>query len=217
VCTDHAGKYCYKPPESTRPSDHVAMESRHIRDWTTSILAGVTTIQTPPRSEEFERLLHPRQRPKGSSTMDSITPNAHGPPVVVNFTERRHQRSYSPRTPYRSPQTSPHTPYQARHSRHGRPRSPMPYSSPLIMHPLFDRFDGDGLLAFMDYCERKYKSEGNTEFQEAYQVLSLSNIRVDTLSGKNAKWIKSEGVKSGTADRMARSYLEWRGELQKHR
>src|ERR1700737_696697 len=169
VCTDHAGKYCYKPKDSTRPSDHVAMESRHIRDWTTAILAGVTTIQTPPRSEEFERLLNPRQRPRGLFAMDSITPSAPGPPVVVNFTERRRQRSYSPRSQHRSPQTSPQTPYHG-HRRHGRARSPMPFSSPLVIHPLFNRFGGDGLLTFMDYCERKYKVDGNTEFQEAYQV-----------------------------------------------
>jgi hypothetical protein len=45
--------------------------------------------------------------------------------------------------------------------------------------------------------------DGNTSFQQAYQVLSSSekDIAIDVLTGKTAQWIESHGVAAGTADR----------------
>jgi hypothetical protein len=225
LCPDHARKFCYKPSTDLGPcrtSNHINIDTRSIRDWTTSILAGSATVINPPRTPEFEKLLHPRQRSNGSSTASVATPNLN--PVVINVGRRRvsssnHQRddSYSPRSSYASNERrqspglagTPRTP----RNRHRRPNPP-PFSSPLVAHESFDIFGGDGMLAFTDWLEREYKvAPTSTEFKETLQTLQSHNIGVDILQNKDAAWIEKRGVKAGTAERISKSYAKWRGKL----
>jgi hypothetical protein len=90
------------------------------------------------------------------------------------------------------------------------PCAPPVFSSPLVDHESFDEYGGDGLKAFIAWCEREYKTKAeNIEFQEAYQSMRVVGINVDVLKGKNAAWFVSQGVKVGTAERIARSYPKW--------
>ena len=86
----------------------------------------------------------------------------------------------------------------------------MPFSSPLVAHDAFDEFDEDGLLTFLTWCEQKYKiREGNLEFKDAYRILKAKGIDVDVLKEKDANWVEKQGVITGTAERIAKTYPKW--------
>jgi len=219
VCNDHPGKLCYKLQSiggESRSTDHINMDPTAIRDWTTAILAESATIKCPPRTREFDQYLNPRQRSKSIST-SIATPTA--APVHVYLGRHQRDHSYSPRTPRHGRSHSLHTP-RRRHSPYERHTTPhttphaTPFSSPLVAHESFQQFGGDGLATFMHWCECEYKvSATNMEFKEASQVLEAGNIGVDILQGKNAAWFQKQGLKAGTADRIARSYPKWRAQL----
>jgi len=52
------------------------------------------------------------------------------------------------------------------------------------------------------------------EFQEAYHKLRENDIHPDVLSGKNAAWYEAQGIKSGTADRLAGTFIKWYAKMQ---
>jgi hypothetical protein len=89
-------------------------------------------------------------------------------------------------------------------------------SSPiLIEHPSWLEYDGDGLKAFIAYCESKYRiTAGNTTFQEAYIILCDLNIQPDVMKGKNVEWYELKGIKSGTAERIVRLFNKWYAKMQ---
>ena len=87
-------------------------------------------------------------------------------------------------------------------------------SSPVLLeHESWAQYDGDGLKAFIVYCETKFKVTG-MEFQEAYIKLREQDIYPDVLRGKTAAWYEAKGIKSGPADRMARSFNKWYAKMQ---
>jgi hypothetical protein len=69
------------------------------------------------------------------------------------------------------------------------------------------------LKAFITHCENKFKVTG-TEFQEAYLKLRENDIRPDTLRGKSASWYEAQGIKSGPADRLFRTFNKWYAKMQ---
>src|SRR5881392_4026706 len=97
---------------------------------------------------------------------------------------------------------TPHTPAK---SRHGDPVLEDMFSSPLVHHDSWDAYNGDGLKAFVTWCEGEYKTKG-VEFAVAYQALKDQEISVDILKGKDPAWYTRMGVKVGTAERLVRSY-----------
>jgi hypothetical protein len=213
-CDVHYNQKCYKFTSSNncRPSDHIKLDAKAIADWTTSILNGGATLTNPPRTEEFERILNPRSRSKSSSSNLISTPNTNAPPIIVNFGRHGHGNLGSPWSS--SPPCTPHTPRPVRRSS----RAPAVFSSPLVDHESFEQFNGDGLRAFIVWCEQEYKvRENNTEFKEAYQIMRAKGIGVDILEGKDSNWLTAQGILVGTADRIARSFRKWLSKLLPHK
>jgi hypothetical protein len=211
ICHDHPGKWCYKPVVAggiCRASDHVEIGPPALRDWTTAIINDSATINCPPHSIEFNALLY-GQGQRGSKSSAILTPPvAQTPLPIIIQLDRSQSRGIadSHSTYHSNTMWSPSAPQTPRRR---QPVQPTLASSPLVNHRAFDECDGDGLLAFIKWLERKYKvKDGNTAFQQAYQVLSSGDkdITVDVLSGKTAQWIESHGVTPGTADRMAKCY-----------
>ena len=91
------------------------------------------------------------------------------------------------------------------------------FSSPLVEHESF--IDDDGLLTFCKWCEQEYKIKPepflDSPFDETYRKLQEHCITINVLGGKSADWYKNEGVASGTAERMAKSFPKWRAQLRK--
>jgi hypothetical protein len=181
------------------------MDPKALSDWTTVIINNPenATINNPPRSEEWDALLNPKNRRKAAnfeSTHPFATPSYQQPIFNVHIpsqtrTPVRSRSYYTPRTPT-------------------GPCAPPVFSSPLVDHESFDEYGGDGLKAFIAWCEHEYKTKAeNIEFQEAYQSMRVVGINVDVLKGKNAAWFVSQGVKVGTAERIARSYPKWHAKL----
>jgi len=69
------------------------------------------------------------------------------------------------------------------------------------------------LKAFITYCEHKFKVTG-TDFQEAYLRLRENDVHTDVMRGKQAAWYEKQGIKSGTADRLYRSFNKWYAKMQ---
>jgi hypothetical protein len=182
------------------------MDPKALSDWTTVIINNPenATINNPPRSEEWDLLLNPKPRRKSTSfenTFPLSTPSYQQPVFNLHMPSQgpsrspAHSRSYYTRTPT-------------------RPHAPSAFSSPLVEHESWDVHGGDGLRAFIAWCECEYKIKAdNVEFQEAYQAMRAVGINVDVLKGKDARWFTSQGVQTGTAERIARSYPKWHAEL----
>jgi hypothetical protein len=135
---------------------------------------------------------------------------------ISNFRSRSRTRSnYSGRSYSRS-----RSPYQRSSSQYQQtppqqPRSQAPttpiskqqtlFSSSILDHISFQEFNGNGLLAFMNFCKREYASE-DTEFEDAYFILNSKRIRVDILKNKTAEWYVQKGVQDGTAEILAKKY-----------
>jgi hypothetical protein len=84
------------------------------------------------------------------------------------------------------------------------------FSSLLVEHDSF--IGGDGLLTFYRWLDKEYKVRPElfkeSPFDEAYHILDEHRITVDILTSKTTDWYRNEGVASGTAERMARSFRE---------
>jgi hypothetical protein len=91
------------------------------------------------------------------------------------------------------------------------------FSSPLVEHESF--IENDGLLTFCTWCQQEYKIKSSPliddPFDEAYHILRQNRITVDIMGGKSVEWYKGEGVASGTAERMAKSFPKWKAQLRK--
>ena len=204
-CDDHPGKFCFKASNIrgvSRPSDHVQLDAVAIRDWATAILNDSATLTCPPRTPEFEDILsNTCSRSKSSSNVQSqwSTPAPSSTaPIIFQFDRN------GPFKPSAWSPSPPRTPARC------RPVNSMPFSSPLVAHDTFDEFDRDGLLTFLTWCEQKYKiREGNLEFKDAYRILKTKGIDVDVLKEKDANWVEKQGVMTGTADRIAKTYPKW--------
>jgi len=201
-CLEHPPNFCYKPHANSKAIDHVRMDPKALADWTTVIINNPenATINNPPRGEEWDILLNPKARRKNA--IESIPSSASGyqqPIFNVHIPSHSHSPAHSHSYYSRTPT---------------RPHAPPVFSSPLVEHESWDIYGGDGLKAFITWCEREYKIKPeNIEFQEAYQSMRAVGINVDVLKGKDALWFTSQGVKPGTAERLARSYHKWYSKL----
>jgi hypothetical protein len=63
----------------------------------------------------------------------------------------------------------------------------------------------------MSFCENKYqRGSDDTEFKEAYRILSNEKIGIDTLKNKDENWyVIQHKIKAGTAERLVRSYPKY--------
>ena len=130
--------------------------------------------------------------------------------------------NYGPWFPYTP--AAPNTPFTSHPMPAFQDRTPprhsardVLFSSPLVEHESF--IGGDGLLTFCKWCDKEYKIRPepfiDSPFDEAYRVLQRNRITVDIMGRKDAEWYKKEGVASGTAERMAKSFAKWRSQLNK--
>jgi hypothetical protein len=175
-CPEHPLNFCYKPHMNAKAVDHVRMDSKALADWTTVIINNPenATINNPPRTEEWNVLLNPKARRKSASFETVLSTPSYQQPIF-----NVHIPSHS-RSPARSHSYyTPHTPT--------RPHALPAFSSPLVEHESWDLYGGDGLKAFITWCEHEYKIKPeNIEFQEAYQLMRTIGINVDVLKGKDA-------------------------------
>ena len=205
-CATHVGKYCYKAHEHVNITEHVQMEPTALHDWATLCINCPErhTIFNLPRTQEFATYLKPKR------TVNAPVQQPQQHPIIVQMPSRSRSRSrsrsYSPHSSSYSRSRSHHTPRTP-----PRSREPAPFSSPLVCHSSWDNYNGDGLLAFINWCEIKYKrSSDDTEFKEAYQILSSKKIGIDTLKNKDDNWyINKHKIQDGTADRLSRSYPKY--------
>jgi len=183
-CAIHPGKFCYKQYDEVPPSDHADLDPKALSDWATAIVnkAHFVDLDHPPRGPEWDTILQPRRRK--SSSIETPQPYTQ-PPIHIHM-------------PSHSPRRSPRTPTR-------RPHVDLTFSSPVLLeHESWAEFDGDGLKAFITHCETKFKATG-MEFQEAYLKLR-ENIYLDVLRGKQSSWYEAQGIKSGTANRLFRTF-----------
>ena len=207
-CTTHHGKYCYKQYDTIPASEHADLDPTALSDWAQAIVnkAHFVDLNTPPRGPKWDAILNPHRR-KSSST-DTPQPNYSQPAIHVHIPSHSPRRSPRFNHGYSTP-ASPRTPTQ-RGRRHLEPLT----SSPVLLeHESWAEFDGDGLKAFITYCEHKFKVTG-TDFQEAYLRLRENDVHPDVLRGKQAAWYEKHGIKSGTADRLYRSFNKWYAKMQ---
>ena len=63
----------------------------------------------------------------------------------------------------------------------------------------------------MNFCENKcHRGSDDTEFKEAYRILSNEKIGIDTLKNKDENWyITEHKIKAGTAEWLAHSYPKY--------
>ena len=193
-CDVHPGKYCYKPALSVRPLDHVHLDAQALRDWTNAIMNNAATLNNPPRTAEFDRILNQRQKNSRTSTTPSEATTTQGsnmaPIIHYNLSDGFHNVFKTPRSP-----------------RNRSSHSQSTFSSPFVHHETF--LDGDGLLTFIKWCEKEYKIKPeNLSFEKALITLRELDIDVDILKGKNAEWYRSLGITAGTSERLARSFLK---------
>ena len=151
-----------------------------LNDWTTLILncPEKHNIYNVPRTQEFMMALRPKRG--GSLQQQSqqqpnfiILPQPDAYSSHLRSRSRSRSRSHS----------------HSRRSRECNPRTPTKhremtfFSSPLISHSSWEKYNGDGLMAFICFCETKYqRGLENTEFKEAYQILSNERIGIDPIS-----------------------------------
>ena len=189
-----------------------------LNDWTTLILncPEKHNIYNVPRTQEFMMALRPKRG--GSLQQQSQQqPNFIILPQPDTYSSHLRSRSRSrSRSCSHSPPSTSHS-SRSHHSRERNPRTPTKhremtfFSSPLISHSSWEKYNGDGLMAFICFCETKYqRGLENTEFKEAYRILSNERIGIDTLKNKDESWyVTQHKIKAGTAERLVRCYPKY--------
>ena len=206
----HHGKFCYKRYDEIASSEHAELDPKALSDWATAITnkTRFVNIETPPRGLEWDTILNPRRRKSGGLE----TPQHYSQPAIhvhmPNNSPCRSSQSnhrYYDSTPLSS---ASHTPTRRRFESTAALSSPIP-----LEHESWVEFDGDGLKAFIVYCENKFRVTG-TEFQEAYLKLHDHEIHPDIMRGKPVEWYEAKGIKSRIAERIVQSFNKWYAKMQ---
>lgn len=187
-----------------------------LNDWATLILNCPErhNIYNVPQTQEFVIALKPK---RGASVQQ---PSQQQPNFIILPQSDAYSGSYSrshSRSRSRSPLSSSSRSIRSRHSREydlhtpTKQREMAPFSSPLVSHSSWEKYNGDGLMAFISFCELKYqRGSDDTEFKEAYRILSNEKIGIDTLKNKDESWyVTQHKIKAGTAERLVRCYPKY--------
>ena len=216
-CAFHPSTFCFKPYEGCIAKDHIQIDPPALHDWASAILLDPikNNIYNLPRSQEFTGMIAKVQRRSTATPIPVQQPIQLVMPRSRSFSGSGYSRSRSrSRSPGYSRSHYSRTPHTPAKSRHGDPVLEDMFSSPLVHHDSWDAYNGDGLKAFVTWCEGEYKIKG-VEFAVAYQALKDQEISVDILKGKDPAWYTRMGVKVGTAERLVRSYPKWHARLVK--
>lgn len=187
------------------------MDPKALSDWATAIVnkSQFVDVEHPPRGPEWDTILNLQRRRKSSGPYETPGPQAGYIPPAIHVhmpPQTNSPRRYSHRYDSPGPPANYATPTRRRHEPLG--------SSPILLeHPSWAEFDGDGLKAFIAHCETKFRVAG-MEFQEAYLKLRDNEIHPDSMRGKSAEWYEAKGIKSGTAERIAKSFNKWYAKMQ---
>lgn len=196
-CSQHVGMFCYIEPGK---STHIQLSSGDLGVWSMAIINEAATMSCPPRTVEFEKVLHPRKRNK------TETP----PPQIVELYEDPVQANkpiihYHMNAPTISAQ--PDTPKKKRR----RSTIITINSSPI---PGFEvpEYNSEGLCAFLRWCTEKYK---DCEFIDAYESLAREKMGIDIMLSVAAIDLhKVCNIPFGTAVRIIGCYPKWLLELK---
>ena len=189
-CDTHVDKFCYKAHNHIQLTEHVQMEPKMLQDWATLILNCLekNNIYNLPRIQEFVVAL----RPKCSTS----TPLQQQPQQQPNFIFLPQPDAYDDSYSHsQSRLCSPLSSLQSSRSHHSREHYPrmstkhleiVSFSSLLIRYLSWEKYNRNRLLAFMNFCENKcHRGSDDTEFKEAYRILSNEKIGIDTLKNKD--------------------------------
>ena len=190
-----------------------------LNDWTTLILncSEKHNIYNIPRTQEFIAALKPK-RGASHQQLALQQQQQQQPNFIILPQPDAYSSSCSrSRSRSRSPGSSASRSAHSRRSRDRHPCTPTkhremaPFSSPLVSHSSWEKYNGDGLLAFISFCENKYqRGSDDTEFKEAYRILSNERIGIDTLKNKDESWyVTQHKIKAGTAERLVRCYPKY--------
>jgi hypothetical protein len=198
-CDHHTGSFCYKEPEKTA---HIRLSFGDLGIWATAIINEAATISCPPRTSEYEKILHPKRK-------QAETP----PPQIIEIHEDQIQAN-KPIIHYHMlpPTISATAPTQEEPT----PKKKRCRSTILTIQtssiPGFEvpEYNTKGLAAYLLWCTEEHK---DCEFIDAYESLSVQKIGIDIIPGVTAMDLhKGCNILLGTATRIIRCYPKWLSE-----
>jgi len=199
-CNQHGGSFCYVEPGT---DTHIRLSSADLGIWAMAIINEAATMSCPPRTIEFERILHPKKRKE--PTLAKPAPEVieiHEDPVQAN----KPIIHYHMLPPAMSAPTLETPKKKRRYS-----RTLAVKSSPI---PGFEvrEYNSTGLYAFLEWCTNE---NGDYEYLDAYESLAKQKLGLDLILAITPMDLCTVcQIPYGTALRIIHFYPKWLLELK---